>query len=387
MICHTMSAQVSAIELVIEAVKQGELSQEAIGASVERVGRIKDKYLTASRSATSQRDVATGDSKMNAQITLASEIYAQSTTLVRSETGVLPISKDPKTKIVFVSPGKQPPVGGAVDSGEEKTREPYTPAQYIDILKTQNPSTVDVRFFDSISLSPESKKSIEDADIVIFATRNASLSTYQKQFGLSLGKKLGGKLIVIATCDPYDFLEEVDEIKNYITIYEPTIPAFKSAVDVLFGNKQAVGKLPVSSQPSKRDIRVFNGSEEDITHVWNIWEETLPEWRVKQDRLSKILRRGGKLYIHEYGFCLAYPGSEPGNGVISCIAVRSSHQGQGIGTALICKARRDMRDNALSARLDGIKSLGIKSVFPRFWPGVPTTLSSNVKDFFQHRGK
>ena len=37
MICHTMSAQVGAIEQVVQAVKSGELSQKAIDASVERV--------------------------------------------------------------------------------------------------------------------------------------------------------------------------------------------------------------------------------------------------------------------------------------------------------------------------------------------------------------
>ena len=71
------------------------------------------------------------------------------------------------------------------------------------------------------------------------------MSPYQKDFGLSLGRKFGKKLVVVATCDPYDFLEEEADIKNYITIYEPTVPAFKSAVNVMFGITEAVGKLPV----------------------------------------------------------------------------------------------------------------------------------------------
>ena len=42
MICHTISAQVGAIEKVVQAVKSGELSQQAIDASVERVSLTLD---------------------------------------------------------------------------------------------------------------------------------------------------------------------------------------------------------------------------------------------------------------------------------------------------------------------------------------------------------
>jgi beta-N-acetylhexosaminidase len=306
---------------------------------------------------------------------------------------VFPISKDSATKIVFVSPGKTPAGGGAVDSGEEKTREPHTPASYIKSLKSYNPSTIDIRFLDSIPLSSESEESIEEADVIIFATRNASLSPYQKDFGLSLGKKFGRKLVVVATCDPYDFLEEVDEIKNYITIYEPTIPAFKSAADIIFGTSQPLGHLPVSVRQTAHNIRPFNGSEEDIDHIWKLWESIFPTWRIDRGRLATILRKKGQYYIpsqhyvHDQGFCLGYLDGVSGTGFISCVGVLESHRGQGIGTALITKARQEIRKTALSSGLKGPKYLGIVSSFPRFWPGVPCSFPSQVKDFFLHRGE
>ena len=125
MICHTMSAQVGAIEQVFKAVRAGELSEETIEASANRVRALKSKFLS---SPWKYQNVDT-----STQERLASEIYAMSTTVVRSETGTFPL--DPSQKIVFVSPGKAPLGGGAVDSGEEKTREPYTPATYIDLLR------------------------------------------------------------------------------------------------------------------------------------------------------------------------------------------------------------------------------------------------------------
>jgi len=383
MICHTISAQVGAIEQVIQAIKEGDLSQEAIEASVQRVKKIKAKYLAESLDSNSTRDEI--ERTKSRQSALASEIYAKSTTLVRSVPGVLPISRGIAEKIVFVSPGKSPLGGGAVESGEEKTREPYTPSTYIDILKAHDQSIIDVRYYDSISLPIESKKSIEEAEIVIFASRNASLSSYQKEFGLSLGKKLGKKLIVIATCDPYDFLEETEAIQNYITIYEPTLPAFKSAVDVIFGVTQALGTLPVGSRGPFYDIRQLTGEENDINHIWNLWEEVLPSWRIERGRMENILGRGGKHFIHEKGFCLSY--YNDGKGRIACVGVLESDQGKGIGTALVRRAYQECRSMAHQDGFDALESFEINSSFPRFWPGVPLSLPLKVKDFFLHRGE
>jgi beta-N-acetylhexosaminidase len=235
-------------------VKTGELSQADIQASVDRVQALKSKYLSSALPIPIST-LATSEARNTRQAALASEIYAKSTTVVRSVPGSFPISSDPKKKIVFVSPGKTPVGGGAVESGEEKTREIYSPASYIDLLRVQDPNILDVLFHDGTAVSTDDEKHIAEADAVIFATRNASLSSYQKEYGLALGKKLSEKLIVVATGDPYDFLEEKDEINNYITIYEPTIPAFKSAVDIIFGITKPLGTLPAATTPTKHEIR------------------------------------------------------------------------------------------------------------------------------------
>jgi len=242
-----MSAQVSAMEFVIQAVKSGEISQSAIQASVNRLTGLKSRCFSPStieRSPASEP--ATLDSTSARHAGLAKAIFAKSTTLVRSVPGSIPISKDPASKIVFLSPAKPPLPGGAVDSGEEKTREPYTPASYITLLRACNPSVIDVRFYDEKPFTREIEDQIASADTVILVTRDASLRPYQKTLGLSLGAKLGEKLIVIATCDPYDFIDEKDTVKNYMTIYDPPTPAFEAAVDVLFGTSKANGVLPVS---------------------------------------------------------------------------------------------------------------------------------------------
>ncbi|KAH6715139.1 putative beta-N-acetylglucosaminidase [Leptodontidium sp. MPI-SDFR-AT-0119] len=381
MICHTMSAQVGAINLVIEAVKSGELSQDDIQASVTRVEALKSKYVNNITVPLSTLENA--DTRNSRQAALASEVYAKSTTVVRSVAGSFPIVPSSTQNIVFISPGKTPAGGGAVESGEEKTREPYTPSTYIDLLRVQDPRIADVRFHDGIPLSPMDEKLIAEADILIYATRNASLSLYQKDYGLSLGRKFGENLILIATCDPYDFLEEKDEIKNYITIYEPTIPAFKSAVDIIFGIAKPLGSLPVGSPAASHDIRPFSMSDEDVLQLWKLWQEIFPKWPLELRRLAKILEQDhGHHFIHEKGFVMSYFFSLNGSnyGKITAVGVLLEYRGNGLGTALISKARKALTEGS------NLKSLQFGSVFPRFWPAVPIDFHQSNKDFLLHRG-
>jgi len=321
------------------------------------------------------------------QAALAADWYSKSTTVVRSEKGTIPI-RSTHTKVVFVSPGKTPVAGGAVESGEEKTREAYTPASYIDLIQVHSPKAIDVRFHDSIQVSPEEEKHIADADIIIFATRNASLSSYQKEFGLTLGRKYGDKLIVVATCNPYDFLEEKSEIKNYITIYEPTIPAFKAAVNVIFGVVKAQGRLPVGTPPIKHAIRLLTTCNEDFEHLWQLWHAIFPTWPIERQRLAALLRQPPDrhcLYIHEKGFCLSYLNGGP-QGKIAAVGVLPEYRGKGLGTAFITNAKMQLRKMAREAGEGELKSLAIGSEFPRFWPQVSIDLPQDVKDFFVHRG-
>ena len=386
MICHTMSAQVGAIEQVIQAVKAGELSQADIAASVNRVHDLKHWYLSSSTLPIPTPTLATSEARNTRQTSLASEIYAKSTTVVRSVPGSFPLSSDPKKKIVFVSPGKTLVGGGAVASGEEKTREHYTPASYIDLLRVQNPNIIDVRFHGGIAVSADDEKHITEANAVIFATRNASLSSYQKDYGLALGKKLGEKLIVVATCDPYDFLEEKDEIKNYITIYEPTIPAFKSAVDIIFGITKPLGTLPVGTPPIQHEIRPFTNSEEDIDKLWSLWHVVFPKWPIERPRLSKLLgAKNGLHYLHDKGFCISYLMDGP-QGKIAAVGVLPNFRRRGLGTSLINKARIELQDPAHTTDVRDSTSCEIGSDFPRFWPQVPIDFAQADKDFFLHRG-
>jgi len=383
MICHTIAAQIRAIEEVFRAVKSGELSKEQIEASVKRVQALKAKYLSADKD-TYVSTQEERERRYSKQASMATEIYSQSTTLVRT-TKIIPISSI-QSKIVFVRPGKTRISGGVVKSGGENIQEPYTPDKYIDVLKKHHQNIIEIRLFDNIALSKEEEDSIHSADVVILATWNATLSSYQKELGISLGKTLGQKLIVVATCDPYDFLDMKEDIKNYITIYEPTVPAFQAAVDVIFGIKDAKGSLPISKSAINHDIRDMNMSQEDIKKLWSLWQEIFPKWKMDLPRLTKILQQPhGRHYLHEKGFCMSFLMAGP-HGKIAAVGVLPDYRCRGLGTAFVTKAQTDLRKRAVDEDAGALRSLAFGSVFPRLWCQPPIDLAQSDKDFLLHRG-
>lgn len=246
MICHTYDLQAASIDRVCQAIDAGELPQAQVDASLKRLRDLKDKYTNWEMALERQSpaNLASLNSKNEA---LAHNIYASATTVVRSESGVLPLSKTAST--VFVSPGVNVPTSGAAFSGEEemqKTRVPWVSGAFGDTLRKYNPGVVDVRFTDS-TLTPEQWKQVEDAQVVILATRNARESQYQRNLGLEIAKRRTGKVLIsVATCNPYDFIDDEAEVKNFVAVYEPTLEAFASAADSMYGAVVAEGKLPIA---------------------------------------------------------------------------------------------------------------------------------------------
>ncbi|TWU78597.1 hypothetical protein ED733_004513 [Metarhizium rileyi] len=253
MICHTYHVQAASIDRVCQAIHLGELSQTQIDASLKRLRDLKNKYTNWNIALAAQpsSNLASLGRKNEA---LAHTVYADATTIVRSENGFLPLSRTAST--VFVSPGINVPTSGAAASGEEvlmKTRVPWVSGAFGDSLRRYNPGVVDIRFTES-ALTPEQWGQVETAQVVILATRNARESRYQKDLGLEIARRRVGKAFVcVATCSPYDFIDDVDEVRNFIAVYEPTAEAFASAVDIIYGEAVARGRLPVAHETSLRE--------------------------------------------------------------------------------------------------------------------------------------
>ncbi|KAL1968346.1 hypothetical protein VTN77DRAFT_1875 [Rasamsonia byssochlamydoides] len=387
MICHTYDVQVAAIDRVCQAVESGEISLERIDESLRRVTALKKRVLSWERALhhKGEEELIKLNEK-NAK--LAQDVYARSTTVVRNKPGILPLS--PTSKIVFLSPGGKIPAGGAVDSGIIELKNGHKPVQFIDVLRAHNESAIELRYQDG-GLSPEEWKVINDAEVVILATRNAREAPYQRNLGLELARRKKN-LIVITTCNPYDFLDDA-EVETYIAIYEPTIEAFTAAVNVVFGRASAEGKLPVGSTASKKNasvdvnVRCYDPTR-DLDGVIKVWNSALPTYALSASRLKGLLNMPNghhlvaKTETEIVGFCLAYTAVNQGKilAQIAVLAVDPARQGQGIGTSLLKEARGYFRQH------QGLVRASLGSYFPRFWPGLPTDLPSHLAEFFVHRG-
>lgn len=382
MICHTFEVQLEAIEAVYQAVQSGEIPVEHIDAAVERIQKLKEKYVSWDKVLEVKEAASFAEIRLQHEA-LAERIYATSTTVVRDENRLLPLKTT--SNIIFLSPAKDTTAGGAVDSGIEHPQGASSESGFYQILHTYFPAAVKVRFAADEELSPETEVAIASADAVVLATRNARLAPYQRQLGLQLAQLVGEKLVVIAICDPYDFLDD-GQVKTYIATYEPTTPALEAAAKVLSGAVKASGVLPVGH---KEPIPITDFDlDKHMDSVADIWARALPSYAIVADHLRDLLDRPHGHHLVALssssgtviGFCATYTTAKAENGAIAALVVDPAQQSYGVGTALLMHARQ------LLVQRPDCTTVVVGSSFPRFWPGVPTDLPANVLEFFKHRG-
>jgi beta-N-acetylhexosaminidase len=384
MICHTFAVQVASIQQVCAAVQSGQISASRLDEAYRRVVKLKNNFLSWDTALLLRNldDLATLNKKA---ATLANEAYSRSVTFVRSEPGVLPLSKS--APLVLVFPGERTPAGGAVDGEGLGRKGSYDSTEFGEVLKAHNPATVELHY-GTAGLSPEQYKLVEAADAVVLITVNARESPFQREMGLKLSQHTR-KLLTIAACSPYDFLDD-NCIKTYITTYEPTIEAFTAAANILFGALAPKGALPVG--PKKVALGSIQVSPfevaRDLTQLAEVWKIALPTYALPADSLHRFLTQTNghhfvaRLESKVIGFCVMYITTNRGTTCcqLAVLAVHPNHQSQGVGTALIAEARTWLMKNYKPS------SLSLGSSFPRFWPGIPTDLGPAVQEFFVHRG-
>lgn len=381
-ICHTFEAQVGAYNEVYEAMNKGIIPLDRISKSVNRVHGLKDKFLCW-ESALRKRSAPDIDRMNTTHHALATEIYSRSATLARDSQQALPLPTH--GSLAYVYPFEKPILTGAAGSGEVPAQTPCIPPAFLKILKSYNPGIVEYPVYEGLTLDDTTKDKISQADAVILATRNSKLSPHQQKLGQTVAG-LSKKLIVVATCDPYDFIDD-GEIKTYLAIYEPTAEAFLSASQIIFGSIKPSGRLPVLTKRSVPPITPFNPTR-DLRQVIDLWHRLLPQYAVPASTLTDLLTRPSSynFTVHAedkvVGFIATYANEDrPGpTTFISAILVDETYQSQGIGTSLIEHARKYLR-TMTSKRI-----VTIGSSCPRFWPGVPYDIPQKDQSFFVHRG-
>ncbi|GAB1211664.1 hypothetical protein ATERTT37_000788 [Aspergillus terreus] len=385
MICHTYSVQVGAIDQICQAIESGQIPQARLDEAYRRVASLKSRFLSWNTAC--QPPSLDSMKLLNEKgVSLAREAYSRSITVVRDKPQTLPLAKD--STIVFLFPGEKTPAGGAVDGEGLGRKGEYNASLYLQVLQAWNKNVTEIRY-GTAGLSAEQWALVDAADVVIFTSINARESQFQKALGLALPHR-ARKLVAIAACNPYDFLDD-PIIETYIATYEPTLEAFTAAAAALFDPDSAKGALPVGPNkpiPSHFTVEPYYAAT-DFSGLVGVWNDSLPTYPLSADILRKVLLPGFHFVARTaspaptvIGFCLVQTKTK---GPMTCaqlaaLAVHPKYQGQGVGTALIAKVREWLRQSCRSHRLE------LGSSFPRFWPGIPTDLPSSVQEFFVHRG-
>lgn len=231
MISHRYDLQLETIERIVKAVENGEITEARIDESVERILRLKRKYISWENTFASSVSEEVNGLRHNR---LAEEAYERSVTLLKNEDQTLPFQPGADDRILVVYPNSKAyswvediryaayPLGGAVKGLHENIVE----------------ISMDEADLDNIEAAAK------QTDYIIVGTLNANLVQEQQQLVKRL-HKLGKPLAVVAMRSPYDLLA-FPEVKAYMTTYEYTLPALEAAAKIIFGQLQPQGRLPIS---------------------------------------------------------------------------------------------------------------------------------------------
>ncbi len=228
------------INAVKDAVRNGKISMERIDDAVSRILTLKQKLgLWDNRyvdPAKAEKIVGCAEHKE-----IERRVAGDSITLVKNE-GIVPLRLDGNDLLVI----EIIDIGGAINtlgenegklSKEVKDHNPNTQ----NIFVTQNTCDLEIKI---------ARKLAKNAEVVIIGTQNFPAPAFHPGYEgqVKLINALlndGNKVVVIGMRDPYD-LRFFPDVNGYIATYTIRKESVSEAVNVLFGESEANGLLPVT---------------------------------------------------------------------------------------------------------------------------------------------
>ncbi|MFC7440929.1 beta-N-acetylhexosaminidase [Laceyella putida] len=219
----TTEEQLDVHQTIVQAVRQGKISEDRINQSVLRILRAKMKYELFTERIVPLKQVSkkVGIEKHQSR---ALEMARQAITLVKNDAGILPLHLDVGQKLGIIS---QYSLLDQVQPYHSNVEEMH--------IKQVNPS--DETINQALALA-------QDKDVLLVGTYSANLYPQQVKLVRAL-QKLNKPLIVIGFRNPYD-IKEFPEVDAYLNAYGFRKGSLQSAVETIFGANQPQGKLPVT---------------------------------------------------------------------------------------------------------------------------------------------
>ncbi|QYR23134.1 glycoside hydrolase family 3 protein [Paenibacillus sp. sptzw28] len=228
LVSHTPSKQRAALEAVAAAVERGELSEQRIDASVERIMRLKkkrgfDEPLKPWDSVEPELDTPE-------QQGVARRWSEASVTLVKNEGGLLPLKREARTLILW------PQIVTVSDADELLTDDGTLGACLSEYMEnvTERP------------MNEEGALSgLDEFEQIVFVSYDAVKHALERDVAAKLLAEAGERTVAVSVRNPLDLLV-YPEVRAYLAVYECRPLALESAAKALVGQITPEGRLPLT---------------------------------------------------------------------------------------------------------------------------------------------
>lgn len=242
-IYHNATVQVQGIQAIYEAIQSNRIQRNAIYKSSSLISQLKEHYFNW-RTALADPDPERLGSLMQQHQIIARKGYEDSTTVVRDDRGFLPLVSTitPSDEVLLLTPIIRPLYRHPLDE------KPIDPFECLGrALSRRHPRIIHAPYT-SHGLLQAHIPLIKRCSAIVFVTANAIRPRMSTQAETAVAvHRLCDKhkpMINLSVCDPYDLLED-KTFGTYICTYEYSVGALEAAASVVFGERHAVGVLPI----------------------------------------------------------------------------------------------------------------------------------------------
>src|SRR5690625_1294079 len=229
LISHTYEKQREAIDAVIQAVKDGEISEERIDESVSRILALKQKRKTGENHEYNREKFA-----KKRHIEFAKKLTEQSITIVKNDDNLLPLNHNKKTVLLWPSNIKTSPV---IETNKQASTLGHFLHGRLNHF-TELPLSTDEAVFNAC----------KDSEQIIIATFNLTQDKETLHTTKEFINQFHQKTILCAFGNPYDFLV-APYVSAYVAAYDIRPITLHSVAKALCSVGETRTKLPVVKLP------------------------------------------------------------------------------------------------------------------------------------------
>jgi beta-glucosidase len=271
-------------EPIVRAVEDGELEVSNVDEHVRRILRAQLCYELDSNPAVPDESKLETDET----IALAREVATKSITLLRNQADFLPLSKSRAESIVLVGPlADVENIGDARGSSAVRSSEVVTIAEGL-LARTDVASTIELIAGDLMDADDQAK--VTDADVVIVAVGLTDEDEGEGQVGPPLTELGAGDretyglpeddavflanvlalneniVVILEGGSAIDLSAWFEDTRAVIMAWYPGVQGGHSIADVLLGDANPSGRLPVSFPKSLSDLQMFPGEALEVEY-------------------------------------------------------------------------------------------------------------------------